>query len=465
MSKRLPLILVIVAILFVILTMTFAQDVPFHVEVLAQSARMRWGPGPTFVVQHYANAGHVLLVLDVDADSDPPWTWYYARTPSGAQSWIRADLVRRRADGNVPVEQRVSNPTGNYPVRDDNFCNTNLFRPCQEGADHQLWEAGYWASNRYNHWESGGWDLNTVYYLNPCREDRVCPRREDWDSGRLEAEILAVTITPDATLTPFGIEVTVVSEIRTVWETLTGVTNTLMLEGNSIDMYNPLAELKTDGGDGSIFGGFRISSEDFAVYCDHWYRTSSDALVKRPRQRVNLNNLPDDVANDGTRDGDDRDRSNVQCFTHPTIDEDDVVARHWELTLTRRYGNFAGISGITWKLTATYGTDEPDDDCTRTSKCTDSLDTTVRGNLGNYAGAQPTAEPPLRPGIRVVRDLFLGTVSGVTCSGSTRTEGENPNVRTFYVYSCEDTEGPLQHELTFTFTHTDNRFVAPTPTS
>ena len=217
MLKRLPFVLIIVAILLVLLTMTFAQDVPFHVEVIPQSANMRWGPGPTYVVQHYANAGHVLLVLEVDADSDPPWTWYYARTPSGVQSWIRSDLVRTR-DGDVPMEQRVDNPTGNYPVVDNNFCNTDLFRACQDGTDHQLWEAGYWARDRYNHWETGGWDLNTVYYLNPCRTDRVCPRREDWDSGRLEAEMLAITLTPDATLTPFGIEVTVISEIRTVWD-------------------------------------------------------------------------------------------------------------------------------------------------------------------------------------------------------------------------------------------------------
>ena len=232
MLKRLPFVLIIVALLLVLLTMTFAQDVPFHVEVIPQSANMRWGPGPTYVVQHYANAGHVLLVLDVDADSDPPWTWYYARTPSGAQSWIRSDLVRTR-DGDVPMEQRVDNPTGNYPVVDNNFCNTNLFRACQDGTDHQLWEAGYWAQDRYNHWESGGWDLNTVYYLNPCRTDRVCPRREDWDSGRLEAEMLAVTLTPDATLTPFGIEVTVISEIRTVWETATDGT------GNILGLTNP----------------------------------------------------------------------------------------------------------------------------------------------------------------------------------------------------------------------------------
>ena len=463
MSKRLPLILVIVAILFVILTMTFAQDVPFHVEVLAQSARMRWGPGPTFVVQHYANAGHVLLVLDVDADSDPPWTWYYARTPSGAQSWIRADLVRRRADGNVPVEQRVSNPTGNYPVRDDNFCNTNLFRPCQEGADHQLWEAGYWASNRYNHWESGGWDLNTVYYLNPCREDRVCPRREDWDSGRLEAEILAVTITPDATLTPFGIEVTVVREIVVDVDTIEVTGNSVTLAWNPIDLYNPPAELISGGSDGSVFGGFRISSEQFAVHCDHWYRTENNALVKRPRQRVNLNNLPEAAANDGTRTGENRDRSNVKCFS-TSIDEDDVVARQWDFTLTRTYGNFAGISDIKWTMTATYGREPDEETCIRGTPCELSLTQTLRDNLGGYTGAQPTQQaPPAQPGLRVTRALFLGSPTGQGCSGLSRTQGESPNVRTYYEYTCATTgDDALQHKLTFNFTHTENRFVAPT---
>ena len=442
--------------------MAFAQDVPFHVEVLAQSARMRWGPGPTYVVQHYANAGHVLLVLDVDADSDPPWTWYYARTPSGAQSWIRSDLVRRRDDGTVPVEQRVSNPTGNYPVRDDNFCNTNLFRPCQEGADHQLWEAGYWARNRYNHWESGGWDLNTVYYLNPCREDRVCPRREDWDSGRLEAEMLAVTLTPDATLTPLVILQTVVGE-RQIWQTLTGTTGPAVqllhrTAADASELYDPPPEMRTPGDTSSIVGGFRLNRESVSANCQYWYLTESDALVGPVKVNVNISRLPEDATDDPEHE------SQIQCFNRD-IGETDVVARKWEITLTRSYSGFGAISVHRWRLTATFGS-EPPDECERGSCGTKAeLADNVRTYLGLYRSGQvqPTEPAPAQPGIRVERPLDFITPSAAECTRQTQTQGESPNERTRLEYTCTAAAGNLSHNLTFQYTHDESRpFVRPT---
>ena len=180
--------------------MTFAQDVPFQVQVVAQVARMRWGPGPTFVVQHYANSGHILTILEVDTTSDLPWTWYYASTPSNVQSWIRSDLVRRDISGTAA--QVSNNPTGTYPVVFDNLCNTTLFRPCQDGTDHLLWQAGYWAFDRYETWEHDGRNLDIVFHENACKADRLCSTREQWDAGLLEAQLLAVTATPDVTVTP-----------------------------------------------------------------------------------------------------------------------------------------------------------------------------------------------------------------------------------------------------------------------
>ncbi len=465
MSNGIKFVLLLSAILVVMFSLAFAQAEPFQAEVLVQTARMRWGPGSAFAVQHYANLGHVLTVLEADAESDPPWTWYYARTASGVQSWIRGDLIRR-TDAAVPIAARPNNPTGSYPVIDNNLCNTSLFRTCQDGTDHDLWEAGYWANDRYDHWERGGWNLNIVYHQNPCKADRVCTTREAWDAGHQEAQMLAASATPDVTVTPVVIQQTVEVEVgvREIWEIVQSFTaSTITLEGNTVNLYNPLDELKTDAGNGSIFGGFRISSESINVYCHHWYRTAGGALVKQSRQRVDLNRLPDDVGADGTRTGEDRDYSNVRCFTS-SVDEDDVVARYWEITLTRSYQNFAGISGITWRLTATHGTDEPDDMCIRVSKCTPELLGAWRTALGShYTGAQPTATPPARTGIRVARALFLGDPdTGKTCRGRTSTEGEEPNERTRYEYTCEDTGDNSQHDLTFHFTHTDNRYVAPT---
>ena len=176
MSNGIKFTFLLSVILIVMFSMTFAQGVPFQAEVTVSVARMRWGPGPAYVVQHYANLGHVLTVLEADAESDPPWTWYYARTPSGVESWIRGDLIRR-TDAPVPVV-RVDAPTGTYPVADNNLCNTTLFRPCQDGTDHDLWEAGYWANDRYDHWEHGGWNLDIVYHQNACKANPLCTTKE-----------------------------------------------------------------------------------------------------------------------------------------------------------------------------------------------------------------------------------------------------------------------------------------------
>ncbi len=221
MSNGIKVRLLLVAVLFSSFAMTFAQDTPFQVEVVVSVARMRWGPGPTFVVQHYANAGHALTVLEVDSTSNPPWTWYYARTPSNVVAWIRADLVRL-ATGAAAVVPQVENPTGTYPVAFDNLCNTDIFRSCQDGTDFLLWQAGYWAFDRYEHWERGGWNLDIVYHQNPCKLDRLCSTKEEWDAGRLEAEVgLLVTATPEGTITPFVVTV-VSTKTEVVWVTFSG---------------------------------------------------------------------------------------------------------------------------------------------------------------------------------------------------------------------------------------------------
>ena len=83
MSNGIKFTFLLSVILIVMFSMTFAQGVPFQAEVTVSVARMRWGPGPAYVVQHYANLGHVLTVLEADAESDPPWTWYYAQNALG----------------------------------------------------------------------------------------------------------------------------------------------------------------------------------------------------------------------------------------------------------------------------------------------------------------------------------------------------------------------------------------------
>ncbi len=450
MSNGIKFTFLLSVILIVMFSMTFAQGVPFQAEVTVSVARMRWGPGPAYVVQHYANLGHVLTVLEADAESDPPWTWYYARTPSGVESWIRGDLIRR-TDAPVPVV-RVDAPTGTYPVADNNLCNTTLFRPCQDGTDHDLWEAGYWANDRYDHWEHGGWNLDIVYHQNQCKANRLCTTKEQWDAGRVEAELLAVTATPEVTLTPFGIKVTVEVEVPTVWTTLTTDEAKQVLQHISYyptkdadNVYTPPAELRTEA-NGSIFGEFRFERESITVNCQYWYRSSgSMALIKSKAFRVDLKKLPGESTNDG---GDDDD-SHVKCLRDSNnVLEPSVVARRWEITLKRTYSGRGQIRSVSWRLTVAYGADEPADACTGISKCTEDLQTNIRTYLMHFQDSTR------------MKPEGLPTVisENTTCKGQKTADGDELRPVTRYEHTCaKDLTANVESELKFRFTHDETR--------
>ena len=448
MSNGIKFTFLLSVILIVMFSMTFAQGVPFQAEVTVSVARMRWGPGPAYVVQHYANLGHVLTVLEADAESDPPWTWYYARTPSGVQSWIRGDLIRR-TDAPVPVI-RVDAPTGTYPVVDNNLCNDPIFRSCQDGTDHDLWEAGYWANDRYNHWERGGWNLDIVYHQNPCKTDRLCTTRDSWDAGRVEAELLAATATPDVTLTPFGIKVTVEVEVRTVWETFTGTAASLVLGRTGANVYAPPEYIYSginNANTGTPIGEFRFKSESVRVTCQYWHNTdqddSNDDLLK---SRV----FP--ITKFGENDV-------VECISD-NIRETSVVARQWKITLERTYSGSGEISDDSWTLTATAGSDgdECGDACVKALPSglqpyfeAIRLDTTERDNAN---------DAPNPGGIENIGET--GLTASPTCRGRKTTEGGSSVTR--YEHTCDVMGTNLESELKFRFTRTKTgRGLKPTP--
>ena len=455
MSNGIKFVLLLSAILVVMFSLAFAQAEPFQAEVLVQTARMRWGPGSAFAVQHYANLGHVLTVLEADAESDPPWTWYYARTASGVQSWIRGDLIRR-TDAAVPIAARPDNPTGSYPVIDNNLCNTSLFRTCQDGTDHGLWEAGYWANDRYDHWERGGWNLDIVYHQNPCKADRVCTTREQWDAGHQEAQTLAATATPDLTMTPMIIQQTVEVGVREVWTKFDGANLQVAGTGSTASIYVPPVEMKTQDG-GSIIGGFRFNSESVSVTCQYWHNADQEEstdYVKSGVFSVNLGRLR--VGLD-TGVGTELDRakaladSQVQCISG-NIAESDVVARRWKITISRSYSGLGRIGNVSWKLTATYGADEPSDLCAGTA-CTTSLP----GALQTYISSEQTTDP------RAPRaDLVSAIPAGTDCSDSEMT---STNEVTRYDHICKVQTGDLRHTMQLKFTHDRGRgFLRPTIT-
>ena len=457
MSNGIKFVLLLSAILVVMFSLAFAQAEPFQAEVLVQTARMRWGPGSAFAVQHYANLGHVLTVLEADAESDPPWTWYYARTASGVQSWIRGDLIRR-TDAAVPIEARPDNPTGSYPVIDNNLCNTSLFRACQDGTDHGLWEAGYWANDRYDHWERGGWNLDIVYHQNPCKADRVCTTREQWDEGHQEAQTLAATATPDLTMTPVVIQQTVEVGVREVWTKFNGANLQLTGTGSAASIYTPPSEIRTQDG-GSIIGGFRFNSESISVNCKYWHkadRVPATDYVESGLFSVNLARLR--VADNTLGTPEERARaladSQVECISG-NIAEIDVVARRWQITISRSYSGLGRIGNVSWRLTATFGADEPAEACAENA-CTKTLSTPLRTYI---ASEQPTTNP------RAPRNLGSAIpASSTTDCGESRMSTENEVTR--YEHKCEGSADSLSHTLELKFTHDRGRgFLKPKPTA
>ena len=445
MSNGIKVILLLVAVLFSSFAMTFAQDTPFQVEVVVSVARMRWGPGPTFVVQHYANAGHALTVLEVDSTSNPPWTWYYARTPSNVVAWIRADLVRL-ATGAAAVVPQVENPTGTYPVAFDNLCNTAIFRSCQDGTDFLLWQAGYWAFDRYEHWERGGWNLDVVYHQNPCKLDRLCSTKEEWDAGRLEAQVLAITATPEGTLTPFAIEVTVVKEIQTEVILLTAADARRLL-GRDVsppgELYHPPAQLFSGA---TLIGRFRFDRESVSVTCQYWH--NRDQVEPTDFVKSQVFTIREFAADDKDYD--------VNCLSGH-VDDTDVVARQWRITISRTYAGQGRIRNVSWKLTGTYGR-APTDACTDDSgPCVTELLDAVEEYLASER-IKGTLE-------EIGSNVISHSGTSTSCEARKTTEGESPSEVTRYEHTCENETGELESVLRLNFTHDKRRGFLPTPTA
>ena len=445
MSNGIKFVFLLSVILIVMFSLTFAQDLPFNAEVIVESARMRWGPGPAYSVQHYAGLGHVLTILEADTESDPPWTWYYARTPSGVQSWIRGDLVRR-ATGAAAV---VDLPTGTYPVVENNLCNDPIYRRCQDGTDHDLWTSGYWAHDRYNHWETGGWNLNVVYHNNPCKSDRLCTTREQWDAGAIEAVPIAGSLTPEATWTPVVIRVTSEVEIPTTWQTLEVTGSSVTIAGNTVPLYDPPREMRS-GTDGSIIGGFRFNSESVRVTCQYWHNADlapGADPVESGKFSVSSFRAVEDA-------------DKVNCISG-NIREENVTQRQWEITLTRSYSGSGRITGVSWTVTATI---RADSDPETMPEALQTYLEAVRTDLTKRDLIDQTNTNPY--GV----ETLPGVLSNSTCSGRRTPPAEvdleeRSVIRYEYTCNVRAAETNVGTTLKFNFTHDRTRgFLRETAT-
>ena len=462
MSNGIKFVFLLSVILIAMFSLTFAQDLPFNAEVIVDTARMRWGPGPAYTVQHYANLGHILTVLEADTESDPPWTWYRARTPSGVESWIRGDLLRRATGAAAQVEQ----PTGTYPVVENNLCNTDIYRRCQDGTDHDLWQSGYWANNRYNHWESGGWDLDIVYHNNPCKSNRLCTTRAQWDAGLIEAQNFAASLTPQASQTPVYIRVTREVGVREVWEASATVGLFGERTNNTAPLYTPPKGLYPAAG--TRWGEFILNSESIRVDCYFWHNAHGEN-VKSGRFGVNLSRLLERT-DEERPNAEDIKASQVNCVSG-NIQEAQVVARQWKITVTRSYSGRSQIGGISWKLEATYGLEpESETDTACGSTCIKVMNTDANSALYNYIRSPlPTPDPEgtartPRPTLTAATPT-AGPFAAGTCTLRTSTSGEKPREITRYEHTCKTpTTGTLQHTMTFHYTRNETVGFAPQPT-
>lgn len=427
---------------------TLAQNVPFQVEVLPLTANMRWCPG-NCRIKHFANAGHILTVLEVDDETDPPWTWYRARTPSGVEAWIRFDLVRQRPDAAPVAQPQQQEVAEEFPVAPNNFCNTALFRSCRHGSEHDLWQAGYWAKNRYDHWERGGWNLDIVYHLNPCKAQRICSSREQWDAGMIEAEATYKATLPTATTTPIKAEpgakaTTEPDPIVVTWLGLSAA-DAVRLRwrpgGASAiaDLFHPPAEIK-DGD--TLIGKFEFSSERITLHCLFWHNAGQDDAEDFIKMKEVLVTKYEDV-------------DKIKCLSG-NISEDKVAGRQWRIGITRTY-NGKGVVGsrVTWKLSGTI-TVGPEARCAADpDPCTKDLPTAVKTHItAEYDRKKP---PTMAP-------AFI-TLGSATCTGTYHERDRTPDREiTQYKHRCsyEDETTGFDLVLEFEYTHDKTRaFLKP----
>ena len=272
--------------------------------------------------------------------------------------------------------------------------------------------------------------------------------RNNGTPAELRRNLLAVTATPEVTLTPFGIEVTVEVEVPTVWEKFTASADEVLADAKG-SVYEPPSYIwsNSDNASGSVVGRFRFNRESVRVTCQYWHNADQTDLTDVVASRVfGVTRFAASEENDPDP---------VDCGNTDLVKEN-IVARQWQITLSRSYSGTGRIRSVSWRLTATYG---PDGECFGDSDIT--CQTEMLPDLQTYLEKVRTDATEDVP--ESITDII--TFANSDCKGSKSTEGESPNEVTRYEHTCTpmDKTLPLQHLLTLRYTHDKTRDFLPEP--
>jgi hypothetical protein len=284
------------------------------------------------------------------------------------------------------------------------------------------------------------------------------------DAGLLEAEVLAVTRTPEATLTPLVVTVVVTGEAGApeFWVRTTGSGAALLLGREDTDLYTPPSGLFPEGTDITRWGEFILNSESIRVDCYYWHNAYGEENVKSGRFGVNLGRLLERT-DDSRPNDEDIAASNLNCGSESAV-ANSIIARQWKISVSRNYSGRNQIGAIHWRLEATYG-NEPTSptDTTCGSTCTTEMNAPANTALYDYIRSpMPDREPGKA---RTPRSIASAFPPAASCTLRSTTSGESPRGITRYQHTCTANTSPLDHTLTFHYTRDETKGFAPQPTA
>ena len=228
-------------------------------------------------------------------------------------------------------------------------------------------------------------------------------------------------------------------------------------------LYTPPDAIATGGLEsGTYLGRFQFNRERISVTCRFWHRVGvddEDDAIGSGSISVDLRDLRDEADPQTlvlqTEADNPEHESRLTCLHGSNVDDSDVVARQWRITVRRDYSGRGRISGVSWTLTATVGSSAPAE-CTATAGDSPCIKTFATGVYDYIATSRTDTENMQR---------VVGLPAGLDgdaneCMLRRRTSGSS----TIYQHTCEDSATDVSSTLTFNYSYNSaGGFLQPTP--